>query len=749
MLQGLASFIEHHQRWFGYPLVIMLSMVAFGIAIVQPDFLQQVEMKTLDQRFKVRGVIKPDPRVVILAIDDESLNKVGRWPWPRDQVGKLIERVLGEYHAAALGFDIVFSEEQANPLDETLRLLKQSGKANAEVQSWLEQHEAVGDLDALFQATLQKYHDRLVMGYFFYSQGAEVPALTRAKLETQAKLLEISAMSAEIADNLLPYVPRMAAVEGNLPRFAAAGDVGGFFNFFPDADGTVRRVPLVAELNGLIYPSLDLQTLRVALGWPALTVRVGSSGVENVQLGDRLIRTDPSGGMLLNHYGPGRTFTHVSAADVLAGKVDPALFKDAIVLLGVTAVGVYDYRPSPFDSAFPGVEAHAAAISNILSQEEITSPASLQVAQLFMVLFLSMLCGYLVHRRGAVWQGINIVGMPVVVVLVALWLFVAYGIWFKIIYLVLGILMATLPVTLFDYVAESRKRAFIHDAFSHYLAPKVVDDLSRHPEMLKLGGEERHMTAFFSDIASFSSFSERLTPEQLVQFLNMYLSAMSDIILERGGTIDKYEGDAVIAFFGAPLPMQDHATQAVLAALEQQRALDRLRSEWVEAGYPEVRIRIGLNSGPMVVGNMGTQSRMNYTMMGDHVNLASRLEGVCKMYRTPILISRDTYNLVRDTIAARFVDRVRVVGRQKPVDLYEPIGERDALLHGELEVCRTYEKAWKLMSERQYAEAEGVLQKILDAQPDGPSEMLLERVKGYQRTPPPADWDSITNLQQK
>ena len=749
MLQAITSFIERYQRWFGYPLVVLLSMVAFGIAVAKPDFLQQIEMKTLDQRFKARGVIKPDPRVVILAIDDESLTKIGRWPWPRDRLGTLIERVLGDGHAAAMGFDIVFSEEQTNPVDETLRLLGQSDAQAAAVQGWLEQHRALGDLDAAFEDILKKYHDRLVLGYFFYSPGKRVPVEARAALGQESKLLELSAMTAELAGDRLPYVPVMAGVEGNIARFSRAGDVSGFFNFFPDVDGMVRRVPMLAELNGLIYPSLDLQTLRVALGWPSLTAQIGPAGVESVRLGKQEIRTDASGGMLLNHYGPARTFRYVSAADVLAGKADMSVFRDAIVLVGVTAVGIYDYRPSPFDSAFPGVEAHAAAISNILHQQEIQSPPSLQVAQLFMVLLLSMFCGYLVHRRGPLLQSISIIGMPAIVLLVSIWLFAVYGIWFQVTYLVVGILMATLPVTLLDYIIESRKRAFIHDAFSHYLAPRVVDNLSRHPELLKLGGEERQMTAMFSDIAGFSSFSEHLSPEQLVQFLNMYLTAMSDIILERGGTIDKYEGDAVIAFFGAPLPMEDHATQAVLAALEQQRALDTLRPQWIEAGYPEVRIRIGLNSGPMVVGNMGTQSRMNYTMMGDHVNLASRLEGVCKMYRTPILISRDTYDLVRDTIAARFVDRVRVVGRQKPVDLYEPIGERSLLPAGQQEVCRAYEKAWQMMSQRQYAEAGKQLREILAEHRDGPSEMLLERVQLYSHTPPPEDWDGVTNLQQK
>ncbi|MDX8406857.1 MAG: adenylate/guanylate cyclase domain-containing protein, partial [Mariprofundaceae bacterium] len=693
MLNWVAHFIERYQKWFGWPLIVTMSLTAFALAFVQPYFLEQIELKTLDQRFKARGVIPPNKRVVILAVDDDSLTSVGRWPWPRDRIGSLIDRVLGEYGAAAMGMDIVFSESQANPVNESLRLLRRSGKAPDEIANWLETHHEIGDLDASFEQVLKKYHDRLVLGYFFYPQGAEVPLLARADLAQESSLLQPSAMTVELASKRVAGVPHVAAVEGNLPMLTEAADTAGFFNFFPDADGTVRRVPLIVELEGFIYPSLDLQTLRVALGWPELSARIGPLGVDEVRLGEHVIPTDRSGGMLLNHYGPGRTFTHVSAAEVLAGRADPGIFRDAIVLLGVTAVGVYDYRPSPFDSAFPGVEGHAAAISNILNHEEIKRPQMMGVIELFSVLLFSLLCGRLVLRSGPVMQSISIFGIPMLLVLISFWLFAVYGIWVKITYLLFGSLLAAVPTTLLEYVVESRRRMFIHDAFSHYLAPKVVENLSKNPEQLKLGGEEREVSAFFSDIAGFSTFSEKLEPEALVHFLNLYLTAMSDIILAHGGTIDKYEGDAIIAFFGAPVDMPDHATRCVLAALEQQATLSALRLQWAEEGYPKVHIRIGINSGPMVVGNMGTATRMNYTMMGDHVNLAARLEGVNKAYRTPILISRDTYDLVRDEVAARFVDRVRVVGRKKPVDIYQPICRRSDILPEQLEQFRAYEKA--------------------------------------------------------
>jgi len=750
VLQFIAEFIERHQRWFGYPMIVTMALLAFSTALIRPDFIEQIELKSLDQRFKIRGPIVPDSRVVIVAVDDKSLSKVGRWPWPRDKIADLVDIILDKYGAKAIGFDIVFSEEQANPLKESIRLLEEGGNTNKSVRTWLRKHQQSGNLDARLEKMFKQHHSQIVPGYFFYTEGGDIPEQALKKLPQFSRLMQPSAMTAEFTDDAASTIPRMGAVEGNLPQLTEAADSVGFFNFFPDSDGTVRRIPLIAELDGYIYPSMAMQALRIFMDWPDTSVKVDIGGVNEIRIGDRVIRTDHTGNMLLNHYGPGKTFTHISAVDLLTGKADAKILKNAIVVLGVTAVGVFDYRPSPYDSVFPGVEGHAVAISNILNNEEISRPGYLELVELISVLILSLLCGYLVYRRGAVVQTISIFGVPLLIVFISLWLFSSYGLWLKASYLIVGVLLSTIPITLLEYVVESRKRAFIHDAFYHYLAPEVVASLAEHPETLQLGGEERHMTAIFSDIASFSSFSEKLTPQELVHFLNIYLTAMSDIILKRGGTIDKYEGDAIIAFFGAPLDMPDHVTQCVLTALEQQKALLTLRSQWTEKGYPEVHIRIGINDGPMVVGNMGTDTYMNYTMMGDHVNLASRLEGVCKVYRVPILMSRDTYLQVRDEIAATFVDRVKVVGRTQPVDLYLPLAPRGEISDDDLKPHRTYERAWSLMHQRLFNDAGKIFEKLVKEVPgNGLYEVMLARNSSYIKTPPPQDWDGVTVLKSK
>jgi len=751
MLQRLGTFLEKKQRWFGLPLVALMSVAALAFAIAKPYFLELIELKTLDARFETRGPIVADSRIVIVAVDDHSLETVGRWPWPRDKIGRIIDRLLGEYGARIIGLDMVFSEAQKNPLKESLRMLARSGKPDPEISQWLQQHQDMGNTDARLAKTLRKYRGRICLGYFFYPRGTSPSSLALNRLAQEARLLLPSAMTAEEEDTgTSRRVTRMLALTNNLPAFSKAAGSAGFFNFFPDPDGLVRRVPLVAQLGGYYYPSIDLQTLRMARGWPQLTVRLSHSGVESLHLGQSQIETDAAGRMLINHYGPGHTFRHVSAIDVLQGHVDASIFKDAIVLLGVTAIGVFDSRPSPFDSVFPGVEAHAAVMANMLNHQELRRPAWLQLAELIGVFLLSLGCGWLVLGRGAVVQGASLIAAPVLTALFAFWMFVAYDIWLKETYLILGILLASGPAILIEYVIESRKRAFIHDAFAHYLAPEVVDELARHPETLRLGGSKREITAMFSDIAGFSAISESMHPDELVHFLNLYLTEMSNIVLAYGGTIDKYEGDSIVAFFGAPLDMPDHALRAVQAALMQQQKLKGLRGEWANAGLPEIHARIGVNSGPMVVGNMGTDTYMNYTMMGDDANLASRLEGVNKVYRTSMLMSGHTYFKVRKQIAARFVDRVYVVGKKVPVDIYQPLGEHSRIPDADQQFIDAYEKAWMAMFERQFDTAEAMFSSLLRERPDdGPSLTMLKRCNRFAKKPPPKDWDGIHKLTSK
>ena len=748
VLNRLLQFLDRHERLFGWPLVLVVSMVSFWLAFKAPGFLEQFEWKLLDARFRLRGPVSPPPKIAIVAIDDASVADLGRWPWPRTTIARLVDTVLDRYQARALAFDIVFSEPQRNPFAEAARLLPPD--APAALRDTLARYVPRGDADARLAATLAHHQDRVVLGYFFYPRGSKPPATVARDLEEELARLKGSAISVKVeGGGRVIGPPEAIAIENNIPKLASSGPVSGFFNFFPDDDGMVRRVPLVFRVGKEVFPNLSLQLLRAGLSWPEVVIETGPEGVEALRVGTRRVQLDPSGKLLLNHYGPAHTFPHVSARDVLAGTADASVLKGAFVFLGATAIGIYDYRPTPFDSAFPGVEGHAAALANMLTGMELLRPRGVVAAEWIGAFVLPLIFGLAALRLGPIGQSLLLVGGPLAFAFLGFELFATQRVWLKLIYWVLGVVLAVLPVLVVRYLIETYRRSFIHDAFSHYLAPAVVEELAEHPELLRLGGEKREMTAMFSDIQGFSSFSERMTPEQLVHFLNMYLGAMSDVILEHEGTIDKYEGDAIVAFFGAPIHQPDHALRAVRAALAQQALLARLREEWAQEGWPAVHARIGINSGEMVVGNMGTERRMNYTIMGDNVNLASRLEGACKLYRVFILMSAQTYQLVRDAIQARFIDRVRVVGRSTPVDLYMPAGERGQVPEEDIKVFRAYERGWALMQKRMFDEAERLFAQLALKHKDPPSEVMLARVRRYKQNPPPRDWDGVYQLEQK
>ena len=748
MLDRLLRFLDRNERWFGWPLVLLASAASFWLAFESPAFLEQLEWKTLDARFRLRGPEKPPPGIAIVAIDDASVAELGRWPWPRTTIARLVDRVLDDYHARAVAFDIVFSEPQRNPFAEAARLLPPG--VSPELRRTLARYASRGDADARLAEAIARHRDRVVLGYFFYPKGSRPPATVARDLDAEVARLKGSAISVRVeGGGRVIGPPEAIAIENNIPKIAGAGAVAGFFNFFPDDDGMVRRVPLVSRVGKEVFPNLSLQLLRAGLSWPEVVLETGPEGVEALRIGARRIALDPSGKLLLDHYGPAHTFPHVSAKDVLAGTADAAALRNAFVFLGATAIGIYDYRPTPFDSAFPGVEGHAAALANMLTGTELLRPRGVVAAEWIGAFVLPLVFGLVALRLGPLGQSLVLVGAPLAFGLLGFELFAAQRVWLKIVYWMLGVVLAVLPVLVVRYLIEAHRRSFIHDAFSHYLAPAVVEELARHPELLRLGGEKREMTAMFSDIQGFSGFSERMSPEELVHFLNIYLGAMSDVILEHEGTIDKYEGDAIIAFFGAPIPQPDHALRSVRTALAQQALLARLREEWAREGWPAVHTRIGINSGEMVVGNMGTERRMNYTIMGDNVNLASRLEGACKVYRVPILMSMSTYQLVRDAIQARFIDRVRVVGRAKPVDLYMPAGERGEVPEEEVKVFRAYERGWALMQKHMFEEAEKVFAQLALKHRDPPSEVMLARVRRYREEPPPRDWDGVYQLEQK
>jgi len=458
--------------------------------------------------------------------------------------------------------------------------------------------------------------------------------------------------------------------------------------------------------------------------------------------------------MIIRYHGPTGTYRTWSAAAIInswaqieEGKkpqIDPREFAGKTILVGTSAPGLFDLRPSPFSSVCPGTEIQAAALDNLRNGDFVRVPGGAVV--LLYLLGLSLLAPIAVSLTSGTWKTAGLIALFAALPAAASALAFAGGVWLPFVVPVSGALLGSVGASLLNYGVEGRQRRFIKSVFRHYLSPDVIERILENPSLLDLGGEKREISAFFSDVAGFTSVSEKLAPEALVELLNAYLSEMTDIILDTGGTLDKYEGDAIIAFWNAPLDQPDHALRACRAALRCQKKLGELRPEFARRFGSEVFARIGIHSGPAVVGNMGSRKRFDYTAMGDTMNLASRLEGACKAYKVFLLISEATRESVKEEILAREIDMIRVVGKTRPVRIFEPVAERATATPAEAEAVRTFERGLEAYRSRNWDRAEEAFRGLPD---DPAAAVYLERCAAFRRDPPPEGWDGVFELKVK
>ena len=456
------------------------------------------------------------------------------------------------------------------------------------------------------------------------------------------------------------------------------------------------------------------------------------------------------GQMLLNYRGPAGAFRHVSALDVLRGRVPPETLRGKIVLLGVTATAVGDIRVTPFDGALPGVEIHATALDDILHGDALVAsqvarhggdrrhPASVSCSS-------AWCCSGRADPPGC-WSPAPFWSRYLIV---SQWLFVADGLPLSLVYPILAISLTYVAISVLHYIVEEREKRETRKALSLYLSPSMAELLSRQPDLMKLGGEKRELTVFFSDIRGFTTISEKLAPENLVELLNLYLGNMTDIVFSYDGMLDKYIGDAVMAVWGAPLPQADHAQRACRATLEMFARLEVLNREWQERGWPVLSIGAGINTGPMVFGNMGSARHLSLTVMGDNVNLGSRLEGLNKTYGTHAIASESTLRAVGDLAVVRDLDLVRVKGKYEPVRIFELLamdGDRDRWAP----LLEPYAAGIEAYRQRRFEEARASFTAILASRPaDGPAKLYVERCETMAANPPPPDWDGVTVMKTK
>ena len=666
-------------------IVLTLCVISLFFAdqldLVHVPLLGQVELKTYDMRLRALPSAPPQ-FVTIAAIDEQSLAKLGRWPWSRTTFTALAER-LDQLGARVIAFDLFFPERESARVDAQFARAISSTK-------------------------------KVVLGTVFIDRQAEMRHLGPAGLAAARLAIAPQAIAEVQAETFRMDEPYGVLV--NIVELQGAATYVGHIDVPPDADGVVRRAPLIRRFDRRYFPAFDVQVARTFLQKEVPTLDIAAYGIAGIRLGERYIPLDEEGRLLVRHRKPG-SFAKVSIADILEQRADPALVRGRVVLVGNTAVGIGDARVTPYGATLPGVEIRASIIESLLQGDALQRPEWMMVLDIAFMAAAALLLIILLPRLGVTGGGVLAAGVLAGYVALALYLFRSEGLWLNLVYPTLLIALLFATETLVEYFFTFSEKRYLKRAFAHYVPPTVVDDLVADTDKLRLGGEKRELTVLFSDIRGFTTLSEAMAPEDLVKLMNEYFTVMTEKVFQQRGSLDKYIGDAIMALFGAPVAEPRHAACACRAAIEMVRALQPLRESWRARGIPSIDIGVGINTGPMVVGNMGSASRFNYTVVGDAVNLASRIEHLNKEYGTSILLSEYTYEPVKDEFrAAREVDMVRVRGRAQPVRLFELFADQSALAWQE-----DYRAAYAVMREGDLQRAAGMFAGLHARTSDGVS----------------------------
>lgn len=749
----------------GFGLLVVLLFIGHAADWYRFPFFDRLEALVYDVRLTLTMPGTLDDRIVIVDIDEKSLRPrdeggEGRWPWPRNRMALMVDNLFDKYGAAIVGFDVVFAEpDESSGLSVLRDLSKTHFKDDDRFQSVLSRLEPQLSYDRLFA---ERMHQRpVVLGYYFSpEQRAAVSGLLPAPVLPPGTF----------AGKNIPFYAGQG-YGANIPELVKAAAGAGHFNPFTDPDGVSRRVPMLAEYKGAYYEPLSLAMVRVLLGMSEAAKRKSDSislprvvpgypadalwtrgyqGLEWLQVGPLRIPVDDRVTALVPYRGKQGSFKYLSAADVIQGKTDPADLRGKIVLVGTTAPGLFDLRSTPVASVYPGVEIHANLIAGMLDQSIKQKPPYVLGAEIVLLLITGVAMTFLLPLLTPVKQGVATAIVLVAAVAFNLWVFQQGHL---VLPLATGLLLILVLFTFsmaYGFFVEARGKRQITGLFGQYVPPELVDEMARNPEHFSMEPESREMTVLFSDVRGFTTISEGLDPKELSNLMNEFLTPLTEVIYGHRGTIDKYMGDAIMAFWGAPLPAADHARQGILAGLQMHRKLAELQPQFRSRNWPEIRIGVGLNTGRMSVGNMGSKIRLAYTVMGDAVNLASRLEGITKEYGAAIVVGETTRNLTAHDFVFRELDRVRVKGKLEPVAIYEPLGVAGEVDKRTLDELKLFNQAVKLYRAQDWDMAELQLINLLKLSPESKLYRLyLDRVVYYRDQPPGRDWDGAFTFEHK
>ena len=729
----LATWLIGVPRWLVGLLILALFLLHPLTQFGKTALLAKLEAISYDTRLKLTLPNRDDPQVVVIDINEPSLQREGRWPWSRDKLARLTTQLLDRYQARAVGFDVVFAEpDRSSGIDVLERLAQRDLKDDRGYVATLDRLRSELDFDARFADAIRGR--AVILGFGFTYEAQQIGALPPPLFHAQ-----------DIGGGIIPIQPAVGYTSAIAELSQAAAGSGHVDPFF-DADNVVRRVPMVELYRNAYYPALSLAIARVVLEAKRVTPHFDSDNrLDGFDVGGLALPTAADGTALIPFRGKPKTFRYYSAADVLAGTA-PADFAGAIALVGTTAKGLQDLRPTPLAADFPGVEIHASLLSGMLNQNLKSVPANANAIEALIMLLTGLVVLFVIPYRDPLFNALGVVAVMGLVAAANLLLWIKLN---EVVPVAATLLMLAVLFgwnMLAGFMREERKIRRVSAMFGEYVPRERVAQMVESGERYSMVGESRTMTVLFSDVRDFTALSENLPPRELSAMLNAYLTPMTEIIHAHRGTVDKYVGDAIMAFWGAPIDNPNHARDAVLAALAMQRRISSLAQEFKKRGWPELVIGVGINTGAMNVGDMGSEFRTAYTVLGDAVNLASRLEGLTKEYGVAVIIGEDTRAAVPD-IRCREIDRVRVKGRAHPVTIFEPLPEAEEASAGEI---AAWEKALLQYRERRFADAAASLAALASAHPATRLyAYFAQRCAAYATARPPADWDGATNFATK
>ncbi len=731
-------------RQFGMARVVCLLLLfaLIPLRLADPRPLEELRLRTFDMFQVLRPRVQEGYPVVIVDIDEDSLKTIGQWPWPRTIIADLVDRIT-QSGPAAIGFDVVFAEpDRMSPA-----IAEQSFQGlDADTRAKL---DSLPSNDQILAAAIKR--SRVVVG----QAGAATPTPRppgEAALQTGFAVL---------GPNPAPYVVTFPGLLRNVPVIEEAAAGRGLFSIDPEHDGIIRRVPVVMEAQGALVPSLAMEMLRVVTQSGAILVRVNNAGVQSVAVPGLEVPTDEHGQLWVhfNKHDPAR---FVSAKDVLQGKVPADRFRGRLVLIGTSAIGLLDLKTTPVEAAMPGVEVHAQILESVLSKSLLVNPDYAIGAELS----LAVLIGLAIIIAAPMLSPTVVVflGAAVIAGLIGLsfYLFAENDLLIDFTYPLISSWLIYLVLTFVNYFREQKQRQQIRSAFGFYLSPHMVEQLAASPEKLVLGGEERRMTILFSDVRGFTTISEHYKddPQGLTRLMNRFLTPLTNAIIERKGTIDKYIGDAIMAFWNAPMDdaeQEANACDAALAMQERALALNAELKREAEANggrYMPLRIGVGLNTGPCVVGNMGSDFRFNYSVLGDTVNFASRLEARTKDYRLPLVVGSRTAEGAKQKFATMEIDLIQVKGKTQPEAVFAVLGRAEVAQDPRCVELRELNK--QMLARFRKQDWDGALELIAGCRKAaavfevlGLYDMYDERIAAYRADPPGSDWDGVYEAESK